>query len=297
MRVFGTPRAELGGPCPPKVLPSLFLILGWAAVAPPGASGQWLEAPGRGWVDVAVYHQDTREAYDSRGTVRPFSGDGHAVSTSTFLTVAGGIAPGLDAWIQLPYHRLEYDDAVDDRLRSGIGDTRFYLRTAPLRYLGTDFPFAVRAGLKEPVGDFRVDAETIPLGDGQRDWEVMAEAGHSFHPASGYLGGWVGYRWRELNGETGRDFGDEVFFLVQGGASSGPWSFQVVAEGLETVTDPSVLGLVVESLERRLLTLAPSLGLSIGPGTASLGARFTLGGRNLPAGHALTAGYFTRWGF
>lgn len=297
MRRVETRRDEVGNPWSPKILPALIIILGWAAVATPGASAQWLEAPGQGWVDLVVYHQDTREAYDSRGTPRPFSGDGHAVSTSTFLTVAGGIAPGLDAWIQLPYHRLEYDDAVDDRLRRGIGDTRLYLRTAPLRYLGIDFPLAVRAGLKEPVGDFRVDAEVIPLGDGQRDWELLTEVGHSFYPSPGYVSGWVGYRWREFNEETGRDFGDEIFFLVQGGASSGPWSFEVVAEGLETVTDPSVLGLVVESLERRLLTLAPSVGFSIGPGTASLGARFTLNGRNLPAGHALTAGYFTRWGF
>jgi len=262
-----------------------------------GIGAQWLEPPGEGWIDLSLYHQETREAYDSRGTGRPFAGSGHAVSTSAFLTIAGGLAPGLDAWLQVPYQRLRYDDVVDDRLRTGIGDTRFYLRSAPLRYLGIDLPVAVRAGVKEPVGDFRVDAEMIPLGDGQRDWEVMAELGHSFHPTPAYVSGWIGYRWRELNEETGRDFGDEAFLLVQGGLSSGPWSVELVAEGLETVTDPTVLGLTIESLKRRLVTVAPSVGLSMGPGTVELGARFTLDGKNLPAGHALTAGYFTRWGF
>ncbi|MFP3949343.1 MAG: transporter [Longimicrobiales bacterium] len=291
-RPVGDGAVEIG-----DTLLVLLGALGAAALGPSAAEGQWLEAPGEGWADLAVYHQDTREAYDSRGTVRPFSGDGHAISTSTFLTLAGGLAPGIDAWIQVPYHRLEYDDLVDDRLRTGIGDTRFFLRTAPLEHLDIDFPFALRAGAKVPVGDFRVDAEVIPLGDGQRDWEVVAEVGHSFHPFPGYVSAWVGYRWRELDEDTGRDFGDEIFFLFQGGVSSDRWSFELVVEGLETVTDPRVVGLTIESLERRLVTLTPSVGISIGPGTASLGARFTLDGKNLPAGHALTAGYFTRWGF
>lgn len=273
------------------------LLIGAAGLTPPGVRAQWIEEPGTGWADLTGYYQETREAYDSRGTVRPFAGDGHAVSTSVFLTLAGGIAPGLDAWVQMPYHRLRYDDAVRDRLRTGIGDTRVYLRTAPLRFLGVDFPFAVRTGVKVPVGDFRVDAEVIPLGDGQRDWEVMAEVGHSFYPTSAYVSGWIGYRWRELNHDTRRDFGDEAFFLAKGGFSVGRWSFEVEAEGLETVTDPSALGLVVESLERSLLTMSPTVGWSAGPGTVTVGARFSLAGTNLPAGHAFTAGYFTRWGF
>lgn len=281
-----------------RPLVALFVLgVGAAALFPPQIVAQWIEEPGSGWADLTAYYQETREAYDSRGTERPFAGDGHAVSTSVFLTLAGGIAPALDAWVQVPYHRLRYDDAVRDRLRTGIGDTRIYLRTAPLRYLGIDFPFAVRTGVKMPVGDFRVDAEVIPLGDGQRDWEVMAEVGHSFYPTPAYVSGWVGYRWRELNDDTRRDFGDEVFFLAKGGFSVDRWSFEVEAEGLETVTDPSALGLVVESLERRLVTVSPTVGWTAGPGTVTVGARFSLAGTNLPAGHAFTVGYFTRWGF
>ena len=76
----------------------------------------------------------------------------------------------MDAWVQIPYHRLTYNDARDDRLRTGIGDTNLYLRVAPLHYLGFDFPWAIRGGAKVAVGDFAVDSEIIPLGDGQTDW-------------------------------------------------------------------------------------------------------------------------------
>lgn len=290
-------RGSSGQPDRARVRAAVLAVSAWWIVgSPTPVHAQWIEDPGRGWIDLTVYHQDTREAYDSRGTVRPFAAGGHAVSTSAFMTVAAGLAPGLDAWAQTPYHRLRYDDTVRDRLRTGIGDTRLYLRTAPLRYLGIDFPFAVRGGVKVPVGDFRVDAEVIPLGDGQPDWELLAEVGHSFHPSPTFVSGWIGYRWRELNEDTKRDYGDEAFFLAKGGLSSGRWSFELVAEGLETVSDPSVSGLQVESLERRLLSLTPVVGVTAGPGTVTLGARFTVAGQNLPAGHAFTVGYFSRWG-
>lgn len=271
-----------------------FLVL---VLAPSAVPAQWLEEPGRGWVDLSVYHQDTGEVYGSDGVVRSFFAGGRAVSTSIFLTVAGGLAPHLDAWVQVPYHRLRYDDVQADRRRTGIGDTRLYLRTAPLALFGVDAPLALRAGVKLPVSDFEVDTEVIPLGDGQRDWEILVEVGHSFHPLPAYVSGWVGYRWRQANDETFQQFGDEVFFLAKGGASRGRWSLELIAEGERTVTQPSVAGLPFSNLRRRLLTLTPNLGLAVGPGTAKIGARFSVSGANLPAGTALTAGYFTGWSF
>ncbi len=65
-------------------------------------------------------------------------------------------------------HRLRYDDVAGKRSSAGVGDTRLWLRAAPLRWLGSALPFAVRAGFKVPIGDFDVDAEVIPLGDGGR---------------------------------------------------------------------------------------------------------------------------------
>jgi len=176
-------------------------------------------------MDVSVFHLDTRDAFHDDGDIRAFNPftQAHAVSTSAFATVAMGLVPGLDAWVQVPFQRLRFDDLGGDRLRTGIGDTRFYLRVQPGRYLGSRFPLAIRGGAKVPVGDFAVDAEIIPLGDGQRDWELVLELGHSFYPVPAYVSAWIGHRWREQNLESRRDFGDEVFFLLSGESNSDAW--------------------------------------------------------------------------
>lgn len=265
-------------------------------LSPWAADGQWVEEPGEGWFDLTAYHLDTREAFGADGEKRDFVAGGHAVSTSLFVTVAGGLAPGLDGWIQLPYHRLRYDDFSGDRLRRGVGDTRVYLRTAPLRLAGSELPFALRGGVKMPVGDFAVDSEVIPLGDGQRDWELLAELGHSFHPLPAYVSGWVGHRWREPNERSLRDFGDEWFFLLQGGGTAGRLGFEAAVEGW-TGAAPVIEGVRVPSAERRMLQITPSVNYRLGPGRLEAGARFPLTGRNLPAGTALVAGYFADWSF
>lgn len=260
-----------------------------------GAAGQWVEEPGRGWVDVTLYHQDTREAFGVDGGVREFFGEGHAVSTSLFVTGAVGLFSGVDAWIQVPYHRLEFTDLAGDRRRTGVGDIRLYLRVRPTEYLGVSFPLTIRGGVKVPVGDFTVNSEVIPLGDGQTDWELMAEVGHSFYPFPAYVNGWVGYRWREQHEETDRDFGDEVFFLAQAGGNAGNVLFQLVAEGWDGGT-PVVEGFRIPSAERSLFQVTPTVGYRLGPGSAEVGVRIPLAGENLPAGEALVLGYFASWG-
>jgi hypothetical protein len=256
---------------------------------------QWVENPGEGWVDVTVYHLDTTENFGFNGDVGEFFADGHAVSTSVFLTLAGGLAPGVDTWLQIPYHRLRYDDARDDRLRTGVGDTNVYLRVAPLRFVGFDFPLSIRGGVKVAVGDFAVDSEIIPLGDGQTDWEVMGEVGHSFFPRSAYLSGWLGYRWRELNEEAQRDFADEAFFLAQLGGSYGSVGVQFLVEGMRSVTTPVFEGIPLANGKRSILQLTPRASYPLGPGSLSLGARIPIRGKNLPAGTAVVVGYFSRW--
>ena len=258
------------------------------------ATAQWVEPPGRGWLAVAAYHQDTREHFGTTGDVRSFFAEGHAVTTSSFLTSALGLAPNVDLWAQLSFNRLRYDDIAGDRASTGLGDVRMWLRFAPLGWLDVDLPFAIRGGVKVPVGDFDVDAEIIPLGDGQRDWELMAEVGHSFWPRSLYLSGWAGYRWREENTESRKDFGNEFFYFVQLGGWLGPLGYKVALDGWDGAAGVTE-GIRVPSFQRELVQLQPSVLYNVGSGQVEVGARFALRGRNLPSGAALMAQYFRRW--
>ena len=255
-----------------------------------------MEAPLSGWAQLAVYHHDTREEYGPTGEVRKLFADGHAVTTSAYLTAAVGLVSGVDAWVQLPFHRLSFDDAAGKRERLGVGDPRFYLRAGPeaLGFEGAP-AVALRAGLKLPGADFPVDPEVIPLTEGQRDWELLLEAGHSFHPAPVYVAGWVGYRWREENEEVLRDPGDErLLYVAAGGETIGRLTWKLAVEGLSGRT-PRIEGVAVETARRRMIQLLPTLGWRIDPGVVELGARVPVDGRNLPAGPALVAGYFLAW--
>ena len=265
-------------------------VLTLSLLASPGY-GQWIEPEGQGWASFAMYYLDTREQFGPTGEVRNFLLDGQAQTASSFLTVALGVLPGVDIWVQPSYHRLEFADLEGTRISWGFGDTRVFLRTAPLRLLGSDFPFAIRAGTKLPT-DFESGTDLIPLGDGQRDWEVMAELGHSFWPRPFYLQAWAGYRWREAK-EDGSDFGDERFFNVSLGGGGEPLGFKVQFEGWYGGAFTAV-GLGGAGQKREMVRLYPSLLVTAGPGQVELGSRLPLSGQNLATGPEIVVGYFTR---
>ena len=259
-------------------------------------SAQWVEPQGQGWASLSVYHQDTRDAYDFDGDTGVFPAMGHAVATGSFLTLALGLLEGFDAWAQFSFQRLRFDDLLGMRTSTGVGDVRFFARASPLRLLGVTTPLAIRAGVKLPVGDFDVGSNMIPLGDGQRDWELMLELGHSFYPAPTYVMGWIGYRWREEATEDARDFGDERFFYTAVGGEAGPIGYKVGFEGWHGKT-PVFGGLESPREKREMLRFNPSLLIPAGPGQVEIGGRWPLAGKNLPAGKDLVLGYFTRVGF
>lgn len=257
------------------------------------ASAQWVEAPGSGWMQVSLYHHDTATVFSSEGKTESIFADGHAITTSLFVTATAGLFRGVDAWLQLPVHRLSFNNAAGNRERLGIGDVRVYVRAGPELVGLPPLPVALRAGVKLPGGDFPVDAEIIPLGEGQRDWEVLLEAGHSFYPRSVYLMGWIGYRWRERNDGVDWKPGDERFAFAAAGGRAGFLSWKLAAEGW-TSQSPRIQGIRVVSARRAILQIMPSLGVGLGSGTFEVGARVPVAGRNLPAGPSFFAGYFMR---
>ena len=276
------------------------LCIGYHSLIPPSMSyAQWIEEPGNGWVQLNVYHHDTRDRFDERRQLESlFNEDSRSITTSFIATGAVGIYRGIDTWIQVPVHRLEFNDVATDRESFGFGDPRVHMRVGPALFgLGSNIPVAIRGGVKIPVGEFPVDSEIVPLTEGQRDWELIAEVGHSFYPLPLYVVGWFGYRWRETNEDIERKPGNERFVYVALGGAHRRLSWKVAAEGLWGERWVSFTGVRIElaDSQRELIQVSPTIGWKVGAGHLELGSRIPLGGRNLPAGPAIILGYFWTW--
>ncbi len=271
----------------------LFLAAAAGPLFGPAAGAQWVEPPGKGWVSVAAYRQSADRFYDATGAAREFFAEGRARTMSLYATVAAGVLPGVDLWLQGSGHRLRYEDAYGARVKSGVGDARFWVRCAPLSWLNSGFPFALRAGVKAPLGDFAVGTDAIPLGDGQRDWEFIAEIGHSLWPKPVYLAGWLGYRVREENAKTHRDFGDEVFFSARAGAALGPVGVRLALEGMNGASGKTE-GIRVPSFQREILLGQALILAPVGPAELELGLRKSFAGKGHALGTEWVVGYFAR---
>jgi hypothetical protein len=199
---------------------------------------------------------------------------------------------GIDAWLQVPVHRLSFDDAGGERDKTGLGDVRLFLRLgSELLRVRLPVAVAIRGGVKLPGSDFPVDAEIIPLTEGQRDWELMLELGHSFYPVPIYAQGWVGHRWREENARADRKPGNEWFAFAAVGGQWRNFTWKFAAEGVNG-GPPRTLGIRLSNDQRDFVQLLPKIGYQMGPGALEFGARIPVWGRNLLAGPALTVGYF-----
>jgi hypothetical protein len=177
-------------------------------------AGAWVLPRGRTDVQIGVFHQDTTERYFLDGERIPYFFEGRNRSSALHFEGRHGLTDRLEAMLQVPFFGLRFDDLADERRSRGIGDVR-----AGLRYnLVRDSPVATLGiEIKAPTGDFVNDAEVVPVGEGQWDLDVAGEVAHSFWPRPFYVNGRVGYRFRSPNEESGIDFGDELFWLVEAG--------------------------------------------------------------------------------
>ena len=262
-------------------------------------------APGFGYVQMSALHQSSTEFFNQNGDRVPFLADAQIITNSVYLTTSVGVVRGIDTWFQLPVHNVQNNNATGQTDRTGLGDLRVSARVSPELVGAEGVPLSVRAGIKIPGSEFPVDPRVIPLGEGQRDWEVSVETGQGFPVkrgdvfgediASVYLLAWVGYRWREENSETGFKPGNEWFAHA---ATGGHWGKFNVDLGVEILRgeSPEQLGVVLPSANRRMVAITPTVGWKIGRGTLEATAQIPVSGTNLPSGAAGSLGYRWTWG-
>lgn len=265
-------------------------------ILPGPASAQWPAGKGNYWAKVSTYYHQTTESFRSNGDKRTLiNTDAENTSKAVFVDVLIGVTDRLDFWVQVPYFDLSSDDISDNRNEKNLGDIRLSARYNLLQLRDGALPISVRFTTKIPVSDFPIDAEIIPVGEGQWDYEVWLEAGLSLWPLPAYSVVWLGYRFRAENDKTEVDPGDEVTFLAEFGGTSvvgrlggklavdGTFSRRFTSQGVEAG----------DASKREILFFGPALNYSLTESTIlEAGVKIPLMGQNFPAGNQFSVSLF-----
>jgi hypothetical protein len=260
------------------------LVLAGLVALPHSLSAQWTQgAAGKIWVKSALFIQNTDERYTAIGEREPYFAEGVAESKALYTDFILGLHPKLDFWLQVPYFDLTFTDLVQTLSETGIGDVRAWLRWNPIQLFGGRTPISIRAGAKAPVGESPIDAQIIPLGEGQWDLEGFGEIGHSFWPVPAYAILWLGYRVRFENTEQFNDPGNEFVFLVEAGGNPIPGTFvKTTLDGFRG--EPIERDGILTRSQRHITTLQFTGAVRTGPLWPEFSVRLPLAGQEFPAG-------------
>ena len=269
---------------------ALFLAL------PSHATAQWPVGQGNYWGKVSAFYHEATEEYRSNGSKEVFLNN-NAVGQSSALFVEGlvGITNRLDLWLQVPWFDLRFDDDVEKRHSRGFGDVRASARLNLLQLRGGSIPVSVRVTAKAPIEELTIDAEIIPVGEGQWDYEAWLESGISLWPLPAYSVLWLGYRWRTINEDTTRRPGNEFTFLAEFGGTSilGGLGGKLVADGIFGEPGEIQRLQLGDPDRRQILYLAPTLIYSFSDSTIlETAIRIPVLGKNFPAGSPMQIGLF-----
>jgi hypothetical protein len=222
---------------------------------------------------------------------------GKSTARAVFVEVFYGLTGWWDLGLQVPYFYQSFSDDQDvffpsKRQKTGISDVRAFTK---YRLMLHPLVAAISVGVKIPTGKFEVDQNLegiISVGEGQWDIDLIVHAGRSFWPVPLYLNADIGYRIRRENRTILRDPGDEWIFTGEVGGTLHPRiQGMVKLDGLRGES-AIIYGVDVASDVREILYLAPTLVLKSFTGGPIIegGARFSLVGKNFPAGVQFVVG-------
>ena len=269
------------------ILSMLTLIL--ASSARLSEAGAWTQPKGTNWLKIGFMFQDTTERYFIDGSRIPYFFDGRNQTRALFFEYVRGMTDRWDVKVQFPLFSISFDDFADDRTTNGPGDLRVESR---FKLVSDPFVATVGGTVKFPTGEFINDAEIVPVGEGQYDFDVFAEVGRSLWPMPGYVTGKIGYRFRQENKETQIDFGDELIWHAEFGYKIGSRiNTKVLLRGLYGFQATS-FDLPIESLRREAVYFEPGVNFAFTPTQGlEVTVPISLRGRNWPAGPVLNINF------
>jgi hypothetical protein len=146
--------------------------------------------------------------------------------------------------------------------------------------------------VKFPTGEFVNDAEIVPVGEGQYDFDLFAEVGRSLWPVRGYVTGKIGYRWRTANAGSGIDFGNEILWEAEAGYQ--PWrrvDTKLLFRGLHGASATS-FDLPILTLKREAVYVEPGVSWALAASRRiEVTVPVSIRGRNWPAGPVVNVNF------
>ena len=258
-------------------------------------AGAWTQAPGGMYFKLAGLSFRSQDYLDAAGerrerAAKPSMEELSDESISAYLEY--GLRERLTLVATLPYKRLVYkntevkvfkSDLLDttitrihpDEINSGLADLELRLRWRVLRNpavvslaLGGKFPLGYAmdqdsigsldaGGLGLGLSPVAGADNKIPLGTGERDFDLRLLVGKSLYPLPGYLTSTVGYRKR------GGAFSDEFFYGFEAGVTYKRLLIKGVVEGMHTMGDCGAMGQGGFVGDQDILKLAPGLSWSL----------------------------------
>ena len=166
---------------------------------------------------------------------------------------------------------------------------------AKFRLIDKPFLFSLKTGIKMPTGEFKNEDGLIPVGEGQWDFDFVAQLGRSFWPLPLYGNVDIGYRLRTRNDAIDRDPGDERFLNAELGYNVTA-KLMLVGKYELLRSDPSTEFGTIENRSqiKRITFLMPVLLYAIDECTVVEAALWiSLNGRNYSAGRQFIMGLST----
>ena len=274
------------------------ILLGAAADV---GAGAWTLQRGQLWGKLTYFQQHTEEWYVGKGrfgvpgTRARYDFDGQYESRAVFFESLYGVTDRLDLGLQVPYFDQSFANIAfaEPRTDTGLSDIR---ALAKLRLLSKPLVLAFKAGVKVPTGEFKNEDGLIPVGEGQWDFDFVGQMGRSFWPLPLYGNIDFGYRVRTRNEQIDRDPGDEWFLNAEVGYQL-VRQLMLVGKCEVLRSSPAIVFGSIEAEIKRITYLTPALLYTIGQRTMIEAAvRFSLNGRNFPAGRQFVLGLATTLG-
>lgn len=263
---------------------AVVVVIAALAVLTPQAAhaGAWTLEKGQVWSKITGLYQATSEHYGKDGDPSAFPAD--YMAREVYLDVFYGVTKRFDLGVQFAAINRKFENFTSPMHRemfgyrakeSGLGDIRVFGKVNLVHepVVGT-----LKIGIKAPTGEFRAAPEAMSAGNGQWDFEVIAQIGKSYWPTPVYANVDLGYRLRETNETIHHNPDDELIYNVEIGGS--PVEMLNLALKLEGISGAGrrvtyAIPTAIVSLPQGLALEAAARVTVLGRADPTLGAPYT----------------------